>query len=453
MQEKRTRKRLYFLFLARFLQSCFFRFSICLQCEPECHTVVVILAAALLLEGIHNGFYDGKADAASAVFPCSRFVHLEEFHPYLVEILLRDRVPGIENGCLYDIPFFFAADLNRVVVVQMVEGIRQIVGDNLLDFEFIAPDIERVAAGKEHFCLFLADQDVGGLQHAFNHGVQIEPFHIDLILTELELVQVQEFFDHLVHLCRLVDDDIAVELAAFLVVVDVVFQAFRITLNQSDRGFQLMCDICEKLAAHFINLRFFVNIFLQLNVRTFQLGNRLLKLFGHDIEVVSKLADLVFSAAHVAGIEVKGCHFFRNFGQLLHRTDDLAGDDPDHNGTDDDDRNADKEVKLVGKADRIRDALQRASCKVAVSIVKPADDLQILGIGVAVVEFLDLIVVFAVNDFGICLLVSADQAEDQGLEALAVGCVGIDEAAELRSGDNDFQVVGNAELLEGIRDD
>ena len=65
MQEKRTRKRLYFLFLARFLQSCFFRFSICLQCEPECHTVVVILAAALLLEGIHNGFYDGKADAAS----------------------------------------------------------------------------------------------------------------------------------------------------------------------------------------------------------------------------------------------------------------------------------------------------------------------------------------------------------------------------------------------------
>lgn len=81
-------------------------FSICLQCEPECHTVVVILAAALLLEGIHNGFYDGKADAASAVFPCSRFVHLEEFHPYLVEILLRDRVPGIENGCLYDIPFF-----------------------------------------------------------------------------------------------------------------------------------------------------------------------------------------------------------------------------------------------------------------------------------------------------------------------------------------------------------
>ena len=71
MQEKRTRKRLYFLFLARFLQSCFFRFSICLQCEPECHTVVVILAAALLLEGIHNGFYDGKADAASAVFPCS----------------------------------------------------------------------------------------------------------------------------------------------------------------------------------------------------------------------------------------------------------------------------------------------------------------------------------------------------------------------------------------------
>ncbi len=50
MQEKRTRKRLYFLFLARFLQSCFFRFSICLQCEPECHTVVVILAAALLEE-------------------------------------------------------------------------------------------------------------------------------------------------------------------------------------------------------------------------------------------------------------------------------------------------------------------------------------------------------------------------------------------------------------------
>ena len=81
------------------------------------------------------------------------------------------------------------------------------------------------------------------MQHAFDHGVQIEPFHIDLILTELELVQVQEFFDHLVHLCRLVDDDIAVELAAFLIVVDVVFQAFRITLNQSDRGFQLMCDI------------------------------------------------------------------------------------------------------------------------------------------------------------------------------------------------------------------
>ena len=224
MQEKRTQEKAVFPFSGTLFAIMLLPFSICLQCEPECHTVVVILAAALLLEGIHNGFYDGKADAASAVFPCSRFVHLEEFHPYLVEILLRDRVPGIENGCLYDIPFFFAGDLNRVVVVQMVEGIRQIIGDNLLDFEFIAPDIERVAAGKEHFCLFLADQDVGGLQHAFDHGVQIEPFHIDLILTELELVQVQEFFDHLVHLCRLVDDDITVELAAFLIVVDVVFQ-------------------------------------------------------------------------------------------------------------------------------------------------------------------------------------------------------------------------------------
>ena len=70
----------------------------------------------------------------------------------------------------------------------------------------------------------------------------------------------------------------------------------------------------------------------------------------------------------------------------------------------------------------------------------------------AVVEFLDLIVVAAGNDLGICLLVSADQAEDQGLEALAVGRIGIDEAAELRSGDDDFQIVRRAELLEGVGD-
>ena len=62
----------------------------------DSHTVVVILAAALLLEGIHNGFYDGQTDTASTVLPGSRLIHFVEFYPDFLNIFLRDWMSGIK---------------------------------------------------------------------------------------------------------------------------------------------------------------------------------------------------------------------------------------------------------------------------------------------------------------------------------------------------------------------
>ena len=65
------------------------------QRKPEVHAGTRIFHTAMLMMGCHNGLYDAESEAAAAVGPRMRLVHLEELLPYLLQILLRNRLSGI----------------------------------------------------------------------------------------------------------------------------------------------------------------------------------------------------------------------------------------------------------------------------------------------------------------------------------------------------------------------
>ena len=88
------------------------------------------------------------------------------------------------------------------------------------------------------------------------------------------MIECQQFFNHIVHLRRLIHNDLTIEITAFCIVIDTFFQSFCISLDQCDRRFQLMRDIGKKFFSHLVDLDLFFDIILQLIIRCFQLRNR-----------------------------------------------------------------------------------------------------------------------------------------------------------------------------------
>ena len=107
-----------------------------------------------------------------------------------------------------------------------------------------------------------------------NQFCQIKTFKYNGIFSGFQMIECQQFFNHIVHLRRLIHNDLTIEITAFCIVIDTFFQSFCISLDQCDRRFQLMRDIGKKFFSHLVDLDLFFDIILQLIIRCFQLRNR-----------------------------------------------------------------------------------------------------------------------------------------------------------------------------------
>jgi len=133
------------------------------------------------------------------------------------------------------------------------------------------------------------------------------------------MIQCQQFPDHIVHLRRLIHNDLTIEITAFCIVIDTFFQSFCISLDQCDRRFQLMRDIGKKFFSHLVDLDLFFDIILQLIIRCFQLRNRPFQRLGHLVEMLAQLTNLILSAARIFCVKIKVCHAFGKLCQFLQR--------------------------------------------------------------------------------------------------------------------------------------
>ena len=69
--------------------------------EPEGDAVFIVVNAALIFVGIHNGFYNGKANAGTAVGSCSSLVNFIKAEPYFIQFIFGNGIPFIENTDAY----------------------------------------------------------------------------------------------------------------------------------------------------------------------------------------------------------------------------------------------------------------------------------------------------------------------------------------------------------------
>ena len=190
----------------------------------------------------------------------------------------------------------------------MVQGVAHVVGDNFLDLELVSPDIDRLICINGDRCPLVLDEEFHPGYHAFYQLNDIKALHSYLVISELELVQCEKLSDHVVHFRRFIYYDIAVEVSALLILSNVVLQTFGIARDQGNRRLQLMGDIVQELLAHLIDLGLALIVFLQLDICRLELTDRLLKLVGHDIEILSELIDLVVGMAGVSDIKIQFRH-------------------------------------------------------------------------------------------------------------------------------------------------
>ena len=137
----------------------------------------------------------------------------------------------------------FGFHLNFSGVRYIVIGVAQIVLQHLLQHKLVSPHPKLLRGGKRHLAVMIFSQDRGGLHHAADHFHKVKVLQSQLHLAGFNLSQVQQTFDDVIHLFRLVNDHVAVKVPALRVVVDIILQSFGLALNQSNRRFQLMGDI------------------------------------------------------------------------------------------------------------------------------------------------------------------------------------------------------------------
>ena len=117
----------------------------------------------------------------------------------------------------------------------MVDCIAQVVCDYLLDLKFIRPYINRRLSIKIHLNLILFEQDLRRVHNAANQFRQIETIHHRLIVSAFQRRQCQKLLNHLVHLVGLINNNITIIVAAFLLLAHSFLKTFRVSLDQGDR--------------------------------------------------------------------------------------------------------------------------------------------------------------------------------------------------------------------------
>ena len=95
------------------------------------------------MQGIHNRFDNGQTNATAAIFPGSGLIHLEEFDPYLVQILLWNWLTCIKDRNSYQRILPLNLDLNDLIKFTMVDRVADIIGYDFFYLKFIRPDIDR----------------------------------------------------------------------------------------------------------------------------------------------------------------------------------------------------------------------------------------------------------------------------------------------------------------------
>ena len=199
----------------------------------------MIAHTAIPMMRLHNGLYDRKTDAAAAVFPRARLIYLVKLLPDFVDILLRNATAGIKNA---DPQYFLPISIenpNLFFTGHIVNGIAQIVRDDLLDLKLISPH-KCLFLIKYQFNFILFQKKRGILDHSSNQFRNIKPVNRHCIIAEFQMVQREQFLNHLIHFSGLIHDHLAVEAATLRIIVDTLLQAFRISLNQRKRCFQFM---------------------------------------------------------------------------------------------------------------------------------------------------------------------------------------------------------------------
>ena len=94
-------------------------------------------------------------------FPGSCLIHLIELSPEIIQILLGYMLPCVKYRDAYLVPFPEYADSNLPLPVQVIHGIVQVVGDDLLYLKLIRPHPYRLLLFKYNPGLLLLQQDAG----------------------------------------------------------------------------------------------------------------------------------------------------------------------------------------------------------------------------------------------------------------------------------------------------
>ena len=153
----------------------------------------------------------------------------------------------------------------------MVDRIAQIVCENLLNLELISPNRQAVRSFIAKLRLLLGRENLRGGNLAPDQVRQVEADHFHYVFAEFQLIERQELAHQGIHLSGFIDNDIAVIVPGFRIVIDAVLQALRVPLDQGQRGLELMGNIGKKFPALIIHFYLFIQISLKLIIRRLKL--------------------------------------------------------------------------------------------------------------------------------------------------------------------------------------
>src|SRR5699024_6198063 len=102
-------------------------FLLFVKFKPELYSVFIIFYPVILMEGFHDGLDNRKSDSISSIFSGSCLVHFIKFLPDVFDILLRYRLPCIEDADPYLTIPLFNPDIHDPVFIHMVQSITYIV--------------------------------------------------------------------------------------------------------------------------------------------------------------------------------------------------------------------------------------------------------------------------------------------------------------------------------------
>ena len=165
-----------------------------------------------------------------------------------------------------------------------------------------------------------------------------------------------------------------------------------------------MRNIIQKLLTHPVNLFLIFDVLKELIVRWFKLWDCLFQLFGHSVEVLSKLINLITCLAVILCIKIQFTHLGRKPRQFTDRLCDTLRDHPDHQSAQSNDHKTHVEIKTVGDCNTLTNTLQRGTDQKIASISQFSPAFYILHSRKAVTYLLDHIAVILLKDFFLTFL-------------------------------------------------